>query len=51
MLLAAAYMVTRQIWLPIGLHLAWNFTEGGVFGASVSGHDVHDGLLSTPLHG
>ena len=49
-LLAAAFMVTRRLWMPIGLHAAWNFTEGGVFGASVSGHEGH-GLLSTQLTG
>lgn len=36
-LLAAAYAWSRSLWLPIGLHAAWNFTEGGVFGAAVSG--------------
>src|SRR5262249_14034479 len=36
-LLAAAYMLTGRLWLPIGLHAAWNFTEGGLFGAATSG--------------
>lgn len=36
-LLGAVYMYTRRLWMAIGLHAAWNFTEGGVFGASVSG--------------
>jgi membrane protease YdiL (CAAX protease family) len=36
-LLAAAYAYTRRLWMAMGLHAAWNFTEGGVFGASVSG--------------
>lgn len=49
-LLAAAYALTRSLWLPIGLHFAWNFTEGGIFGAAVSGHDAKS-LLSVPLHG
>lgn len=49
-LLGTAYMVTRQIWLPIGLHLAWNVTEGGVFGASVSGNEV-PGLFSSHFEG
>ena len=40
-LLAAAYVVTRGLWLPIGLHLGWNFTEGDIFGAAVSGHSAH----------
>jgi membrane protease YdiL (CAAX protease family) len=49
-LLAAAFMVTRRLWLPIGLHAAWNFTEGTVFGASVSGTRPR-GLLTSRFHG
>jgi len=36
-LLAAAYVWSRSLWLVISLHFAWNFTEGGIFGAPVSG--------------
>jgi hypothetical protein len=36
-MLAAAYMVTRRIWLAIGIHIAWNFTQGGIFGLPTSG--------------
>jgi len=32
-----AYLRTRQLWLPIGLHIGWNFFEGPVFGFQVSG--------------
>ena len=32
-----AYLRTRQLWLPIGLHIGWNFFEGPVFGFPVSG--------------
>lgn len=49
-LLAAAYMYSRRLWLPIGLHFAWNFTEAGIFGASTSGHEAH-GLLASRLTG
>ena len=49
-LLAAVFMCTRTLWMPIGLHFGWNFTEGGIFGASVSGGSAH-GLLATRLHG
>ena len=35
---AAAYMVTRRLWLAIGLHFAWNFLFDGVFSVVVSGH-------------
>jgi uncharacterized protein len=36
-LLAAAYVATRSLWLPIGLHWAWNLFEGPVWGSPVSG--------------
>jgi hypothetical protein len=49
-LLAAAYALTRSLWVPIGLHFAWNFTEGGIFGAAVSGGKIHS-ILVFPLHG
>jgi hypothetical protein len=49
-LLALAYTVTRSLWLAIGLHFAWNFTEGGIFGAAISGNPVH-GLLDAPISG
>jgi membrane protease YdiL (CAAX protease family) len=35
------YIRTRQLWLPIGLHVGWNFFEGVVFGFPVSGLDIY----------
>jgi uncharacterized protein len=49
-MLAAAYMVTRRLWFCIGIHIAWNFTEGGIFSASVSGGNTR-GLLQSKLTG
>lgn len=50
-LLAAAYALTRNLWFPIGLHLGWNFTEGGIFGVSVSGGSAMKGFFSVSLAG
>jgi membrane protease YdiL (CAAX protease family) len=49
---AAAYVATRSLWLPIGLHFAWNFTHAGIFGVALSGSDeAPQGLLHTTLSG
>lgn len=32
-----AYVKTGQLWLPIGLHLGWNFFQASVFGFAASG--------------
>lgn len=50
-LLAAAYAATRNLWFPIGIHIGWNFTEGGVFGAAVSGSGAGHGIVNMPLQG
>ncbi|MET0133902.1 MAG: type II CAAX endopeptidase family protein [Kibdelosporangium sp.] len=51
-MLASAYVVTRSLWLPIGLHFGWNFTHSGVFGAVLSGSDTAPhGLLDITLSG
>jgi len=49
-LLAAAFMLTRRLWLCIGIHVAWNFTQGGVFSVAVSGGQSK-GLLQSKMIG
>ncbi|MCY7271420.1 MAG: CPBP family intramembrane metalloprotease [Sphingomonas bacterium] len=49
-LLGGAYMLTRSLWAPIGLHAAWNFTQGQVFDVPVSGIDG-TGLVEAKLSG
>ena len=39
-LLAASYVATRSLWLPIGIHWAWNLFEGPVWGSPVSGNEL-----------
>ena len=46
-LLGAAYLYTRRLWLAVGIHAAWNFTQGWVFSVPVSGGDAPLGLLIT----
>ncbi|RYD54430.1 MAG: CPBP family intramembrane metalloprotease [Sphingomonadales bacterium] len=36
-LLATFYILTGRIWASIGVHAGWNFTQGWIFGAAVSG--------------
>lgn len=43
--LAAAFAATRTLWLPIGLHVGWNFAVTGIFGTAVSGAGSATGLL------
>ncbi len=35
--LAAAYLRTRSLWLPLGLHWAWNWAQASLLGLPVSG--------------
>lgn len=48
--LGFAYVRTRQLWLPIGLHIGWNFFEGVIFGFPVSGLDIYH-LVRTTVSG
>ena len=41
------YLLTGRIWASVGMHAAWNFTQGWVFGAAVSGTgDIAGGPLA-----
>lgn len=37
LLFTTTYLLTRRLWLPIGLHTAWEVTKDGIFGAGVAG--------------
>ncbi len=50
-LLGAAYSATTRLWLPIGLHVGWNFTEGSLFGMTLSGNKMASGLVGGSLSG
>ena len=49
-MLGAAYMLTRSLWLPMGIHAAWNFAQGEVYDIPVSGTPVH-GIVQANLSG
>jgi membrane protease YdiL (CAAX protease family) len=48
LMLGLAYLRTRSLALPIGLHLGWNWTHGSVLGFNVSGHGQAGWLQ--PIH-
>lgn len=50
-LLNAAYLLTRRLWLPIGIHLAWNAAQSALFGIDVSGSGSGRGLFESELRG
>jgi membrane protease YdiL (CAAX protease family) len=50
-LLAAAYMLTRRLWMSMGFHFAWNFTQSGIFSGIVSGSDSAPGLVKPVIDG
>ena len=50
-LLAAAYMLTRKLWLSIGFHMAWNYTQSAIFSGIVSGNDAQQGLIRSTVKG
>ncbi len=50
-LLGLAFLATGTLWLPIGIHFAWNFVQAGIFSLSVSGFGLPEGLLSTQVSG
>ena len=43
---AVAYLKTRNLWFPFGLHLAWNWIQGAFLGINVSGLNK---LASAPI--
>jgi hypothetical protein len=47
----AAYMLTRRLWLCIGIHAAWNYTLGSIFSIAVSGNQSSAGLINGTLTG
>lgn len=47
MFLGLGFILTGELAIPIGVHIAWNFAQGYVFGFPVSGVDNHLSLIAT----
>lgn len=43
-MLGAFYALTGRLWVSIGVHIAWNFAQGYLFGAVVSGEALGPSL-------
>jgi membrane protease YdiL (CAAX protease family) len=48
-LLSAAYVLTRRLWLPIGIHFGWDFSQDAIFGVGKGVKGLMDGELSGPV--
>jgi uncharacterized protein len=51
LLLSAAYMVTRRLWICMGFHMGWNFVQEGIYSGVVSGGPGEPGLLKAVIEG
>lgn len=47
--LVYAYLKSGQLWLPIGLHLGWNFFQASIFGFSSSGRASPTMISQSPI--
>ncbi len=50
LMFCAFYALTGRLWVPIGLHLAWNLAQGYLFGATVSGGNLGGSILLSTAH-
>ena len=51
LLFSAAYLVTRRLWMAMGLHMLWNYVQSAVFSGIVSGGVMMPGLFRTKVEG
>lgn len=50
-MLALAYMLTRTVWMAVGIHAGWNFVQGFVLGARNSGQQHPESYFRTTFAG
>lgn len=48
---SVAYLRTRMLWLPIGMHFSWNFVQAFILGLPVSGVQVPVSVLKSEAVG
>ena len=48
-LFVVLFLRTRSLWLPIGVHVSWNFTEAFILGLAVSGNEMTGSVLTSTL--
>ena len=46
-MLGSFYALTGRLWVPIGVHAGWNFTQGYLFGTAVSGGNFGDAIAKS----
>jgi uncharacterized protein len=51
LLLPAAYIFSRNLWVPIFLHFAWDFTEPGIYGAINPSISITKSLFDSKITG
>jgi membrane protease YdiL (CAAX protease family) len=50
-MLTVLYFQTRRLWLPIALHLSWNFAQSWLWGFDVSGIKIEGQFFVVTQHG
>jgi len=51
LMLPAAYVYSRSLWLPVFLHFGWDFAEPGIFGGINPSTSLTNGLLTSKIAG
>ncbi len=50
-MLPAAFVFSRNLWLPVFLHVGWDFAEPGIFGGINPSTSITQGLLTSKITG
>ncbi len=51
LMLPAAFVFSRNLWLPIFIHIGWDFAEPGIFGCINPSSSLTHGLLTSNMAG